>query len=116
MVVLGERLWERRFGGDQHIIGRELHIDGKPYTVIGIMRERFLDFPQTAELWLPMAFSPQQLQDRKTHFFLTLGKLKPGVTAVSAGAEMKTIARRLSDAVSGHQSQLERARCADQNF
>jgi putative ABC transport system permease protein len=95
-VILGQRLWERRFGGDQHIIGQELHIDGKPYTVIGIMRRSF-DFPQTADLWLPMAFTPQQLQDRKTHFFLTVGKLKPGVTAASAGAEMKTIARRLSD-------------------
>ena len=95
-VILGQRLWERRFGGDPQIIGRELHIDGKPYTVIGIMRKAF-DFPQTAELWLPMAFTPQQLQDRKNHFFLTLGKLKPGATVISANAEMKTIAKRLSD-------------------
>jgi putative ABC transport system permease protein len=97
VVILGQRLWERRFGGDQHIIGQQLHIDGRPYTVIGIMRKAF-DFPQTAELWVPMAFTPQQLQDRKSHFFLTLGKLKPAVTIRSASAEMKTLARRLSDA------------------
>jgi putative ABC transport system permease protein len=97
VVVLGQRLWERRFAGDPQIIGRELHIDGKPYTVIGVMRKGF-DFPQTAELWLPMAFTPQQLQDRKNHFFLALGKLNPGATVVSANAEMKTIAKRLSDA------------------
>jgi putative ABC transport system permease protein len=96
VVIIGERLWTRRFGGDAHIIGQELHIDGRPYTVIGIMRKNF-DFPQTAELWIPMAFTPQQLQDRKAHFFLALGKLKPGATAESAGAEMKTIAKRLSD-------------------
>ena len=97
VVILGQRLWERRFGGEQHIIGQQLHIDGRPYTVIGIMRKAF-DFPQTAELWVPMAFTPQQLQDRKSHFFLTLGKLKPAVTIASASAEMKTLARRLSDA------------------
>src|ERR1019366_6634107 len=97
VVILGQRLWGRRFGGDQHIIGQQLHIDGRPYTVIGIMRKAF-DFPQTAELWVPMAFTPQQLQDRKSHFFLTLGKLKPAVTIRSASAEMKTLARRLSDA------------------
>jgi putative ABC transport system permease protein len=96
VVILGQRLWERRFGGDAHIIGQELHIDGRPYTVIGIMRKNF-DFPQTAELWVPMAFTPQQLQDRKSHFFLTLGKLKAGVTVVSANAEIKTLAKRLAD-------------------
>ena len=96
VVILGQRLWERRFGGDAHIIGQELHIDGRPYTVIGIMRKNF-DFPQTAELWVPMAFTPQQLQDRKSHFFLTLGKLKAGVTVASANAEIKTLAKRLAD-------------------
>nr|HEV7955017.1 ABC transporter permease [Candidatus Acidoferrales bacterium] len=96
VVVLGERLWERRFGGDHHIIGQEIHIDGRPYTVIGIMRKGF-DFPQTAELWIPIAFAPQELQDRKSHFIWPVGKLKPGVTLSSANAEMKTLARRLSD-------------------
>jgi putative ABC transport system permease protein len=97
VTVIGQRLWERRFGADPNIIGKELHIDGRPYSVIGIMRKSF-DFPQTAELWLPIALTPQQLQDRRNHMFMTLGKLKPGVTLASAGAEMKTIARRLSDA------------------
>ncbi len=95
VVILGQRLWERRFGGDQRIIGQELHLDGRPYTVIGVMRKNF-DFPQTAELWVPMAFTPQQLQDRKSHFFLALGKLKSGETLASANAEMKTLAQRLA--------------------
>ncbi len=96
VVVIGERLWEHRFGGDRQIIGQDIHVDGRPYTVIGIMRKGF-DFPQTAELWIPIAFTPQDLQDRKSHFMWPVGKLKPGVTLAAANAEMKTLARRLSD-------------------
>jgi putative ABC transport system permease protein len=56
------------------------------------------DFPQNVDLWIPLAFTPQQWQDRKIHFFLVLAKIKPGVRPGNADVEMKTIARRLSDA------------------
>jgi putative ABC transport system permease protein len=97
VVVLGQTLWEQRFGGDLKIIGQSIHLDGKPYTVVGIMPRKFV-FPQTVELWLPMALTPDQWQQRNTHTFLVLGKLKPGVTLQNANAELRTIARRLAEA------------------
>jgi putative ABC transport system permease protein len=95
-VVIGQRLWERRFGADPKIIGQDIHIDGRPYTVIGIMSRTF-DFPQLAELWVPIAFTPDQWHDRKNHVMMVLGKLKPGSTIASANVEMKALARRFSD-------------------
>ena len=95
VVVLSQRLWERRFGADMNLIGRDIHLDGRPYTVVGIMPRKF-DFPITAELWIPMALKPEEWNDRKSHFFFVLGKLKPGVTLGMANAEVRGIAQRLA--------------------
>jgi putative ABC transport system permease protein len=97
VVVLSQRLWERRFGSDQNLIGRDIHLDGRPYTVIGIMPRKF-DFPLTAELWVPMALKPEQLIDRKSHFFMVVGRLKTGATLSGANAELKGVAQRLAAA------------------
>jgi putative ABC transport system permease protein len=97
VVVLSQRLWERRFGSDQNLIGHDIHLDGRPYTVIGIMPRKF-DFPLTAELWVPMALKPEQLNDRKAHMFMVLGRLKAGATLSSANAELKGVAQRLAAA------------------
>ncbi len=95
VVVLSQRLWERRFGADQNLIGRDIHVDGRPYTVIGIMPRKF-DFPLTAELWIPMALKPDEWNNRKSRLFTVLGKLKPGVTLSAANAELKGIAQRIA--------------------
>lgn len=96
VVVLSQTLWEQRFGADLKIIGQSIHLDGKPYTVVGIMPRNFV-FPQTVELWLPMSLTPDEWQQRNSHQFFVFGKLKPGVTLHSANAELRTIARRLAD-------------------
>jgi putative ABC transport system permease protein len=96
VVVLSQILWERRFGADPKIIGQNIHLDGKPYNVVGIMPRKFV-FPQTVELWLPMALKPDEWQQRNNHTLMVIGKLKPGETLKSANAELRTIARRLAD-------------------
>jgi putative ABC transport system permease protein len=58
---------------------------------------RTFDFPQLAELWVPIAFTPDQWHNRKDHVMMVLGKLKPGSTIASANVEMKALARRFSD-------------------
>jgi putative ABC transport system permease protein len=97
VVILSQRLWERRFGSDLNLIGHDIHLDGRPYTVIGIMPRKF-DFPLTAELWVPLALKPEELNNRKSHLFLVLGKLKPGVAIGSANSELQGIAQRLASA------------------
>jgi hypothetical protein len=97
VVILSQRLWERRFGSDLNLIGHDIHLDGRPYTVIGIMPRKF-DFPLTAELWVPMALKPEQLNDRKSHLFFVLGRLKPGIAIGGASSELQSIAQRLAAA------------------
>lgn len=97
VVILSQHLWARRYGADPGIVGKEIHIDGKPYTVVGVMPRTF-DFPQVTDLWTPMALSPSAWQVRKSRNFLGLGKLNPGVSVESANTEMRGIAQRLSAA------------------
>jgi putative ABC transport system permease protein len=96
LVVLSQNLWEQRFGADPKILGQRIHVDGKAYDVVGIMPRNFV-FPPTAELWLPMAPTPEEWQQRHDHTLFVLGKLKAGVTLASANTEMQTIARRLAE-------------------
>jgi putative ABC transport system permease protein len=97
VVIIGQRLWERRFGADPKIVGQQIHLDGRPYTVIGIASRTF-EFPQLAELWVPIALTPEQWHNRKDHVMLVVGKLRPGTTITSANAELQSLARRFSDA------------------
>ena len=76
VAVLSYGLWQRRFGGDRGIIGRDINLDRENYTVIGVMPKTF-DFPSKAEVWVPMAFTPQQA-DSETEYLGVVAKLKTG--------------------------------------
>jgi putative ABC transport system permease protein len=95
VVVLSYGLWERRFGSDPQLIGRAIHLDDRPYTVIGIMPKAFR-FPITADLWLPLTLPDRLWARRDWRAFFSMGKLNPGQTAKSAGAEINAIESRLA--------------------
>ncbi|HUK31468.1 MAG TPA: ABC transporter permease [Candidatus Acidoferrum sp.] len=94
VAILSYGLWQSRFGGDSRIAGRTVNLDGKPFTVIGVMGRDF-NFPVPTDLWTPFDFSPQQWGDRKAHSLKVVGRLKVGVSIAQAQAEMKTISGRL---------------------
>jgi putative ABC transport system permease protein len=95
VVLLSYGLWQRRFGGDPAIVGKAITLNGASYTVVGVMPARF-QFPTVDdEVWVPIAFTPQQAADRTTHYLTVLARLKPGVTLSQAQTEMNTIATRL---------------------
>jgi putative ABC transport system permease protein len=94
VVVLSYGLWQRRFGEDQSIIGKEITLNNENTTVIGVMPPDFLP-PQTSELWLPAPFDLPGMKQRQAHFMRPIGRLKPGVTLDQAQAEMNLIAGRL---------------------
>ncbi len=96
LAVLSDGLWKRRYGADPEIVGLTIQVDGEGYTVVAVMPPGF-HFPSTAQMWTPIVFSEDQLNDRNWHFFLTVGRLADGVSIEAARAEMKTIAARLSD-------------------
>jgi len=94
-VILSFGLWQRRYAADREIIGKSIRLDGKPYTVIGVMPQNY-HFPKVAELWTPMAMGDQERAVRGSRYMDVVAKLKPGVTLRQAGAEMETIAKRLA--------------------
>ncbi len=95
-VLLGYDLWQTQFGGDQSVVGRQVELDGSPYSVIGVMPRDFRFPSRDDELWtaLPFVFGPDY-QDRSNNFLYGIGRLKPGVTLDQARAEMRVIAARL---------------------
>ena len=93
-LLLSHGLWQRRFGGDPSIIGRQLRIDGQNLTVIGVMPPGFR-FPFQSDLWwLNDRYFDRQ--NRSLRIDQTIARLKRGVSPEQATAEMKEIAARLA--------------------
>ena len=93
-VVLNERFWRTRFGGDPSVVGREIRLDGMPFTVVGVV-------PQPAQLvgdasiWasIPLRANPN---GRAPRVLQVVGRMKPGVTLEAANTDLDTIAHGLA--------------------
>jgi putative ABC transport system permease protein len=96
-LILSYGLWERRYAANPQILGKTVKVDGKPFTVIGVMAKGF-DFPLSAEAWLPLAFDPKQTADRDSRWLWVIGRLAPQATVEQARAEMLTIAHQQAEA------------------
>jgi putative ABC transport system permease protein len=95
VVLLSDGLWRRRFGADPAVVGREVRLDGRPHTVVGVMPAAMDYRVFDEELWVPTAFTPARLAEHDEHFLLVLGRLRPGVTRAQAETEMRGLARWL---------------------
>jgi putative ABC transport system permease protein len=97
VVILSYPLWQRRFGGQSSILNQPLSLNGKSYTVIGIMPQGF-QFPSRVEMWVPVGQLSGDLdwQQRDNHPGLYgVARLKPGVSLAQAKAEMDMIGANL---------------------
>jgi putative ABC transport system permease protein len=98
VAILSNRLWRERFGADPSIVGRAIRVDGAPHTVVGILGAGPGDV-HMYQIWLPMAFTPEQLDPRDpVHTLTVMGRLRPGVSVAQANAAMGTISARLASA------------------
>jgi len=94
VVVLSNRIWQSRFGADRGIIGRTIHLDNKPYTVIGVLPADDPHGRGWQDIWTPLAFQPQDMT-RDFHWMMSWARLKPGVSLEQARTQMKSIAARI---------------------
>lgn len=94
VVVLGHRLWLNLFGGDPTIVGRDIILDGTPYTVIGVLPGSSTFDRRSSDLWIPLAFPANPARDY--HYLSAVARLKPGVSVEQAQAEMSAIAGRIA--------------------
>jgi putative ABC transport system permease protein len=92
-MLLTDRAWRRRFGGDPDVIGRRVDVGGQPTTIIGVLPAGF-EFPLRglSEIWLPIRPSQAQRERRYYHWLDVIGRLKPGVAPEQAEGELKTVA------------------------
>jgi putative ABC transport system permease protein len=100
VVLLGHGFWQRRFAGDPSAIGQALTLDGRPFTIIGVMPSWFggagsagLTRNAARELWLPLTLV--EGASRTANFFDVFARLKPGAALTTAQAEVDAIMQRL---------------------
>jgi putative ABC transport system permease protein len=95
VAILGYSMWQNRFGGDPAIIGKSLRANSVPYTIVGVMPDRYA-FPGDGALWMPLQLDPLALKRGEGEHLGVVGKLKAGVSMDAANADINTIARRIA--------------------
>jgi predicted permease len=110
VVVLSEGLWQEQFARSSDAVGRTLHIDGEPHTIIGVMPHAFQIPSSDTRLWRPISVSPLwditkiSGLDRDGDAFEVIGRLAPNRAFDDARAEMRLIAARLRDTYEGNRN------------
>src|SRR5205085_11961318 len=98
VVVISHGLWQRRFGGRRDVVGQQLKMGSSTVTVIGVMPAGF-EYPFRAnhqDFWEPLNDRPApDREQRDSHSYNVIARMKPGVTVGEARAELDTISRRL---------------------
>src|SRR5687768_12685377 len=84
VTMIGEALWHERFGGRADVLGKELRLNSRVYTVVGVL-PKAAEFPGGVRLWVPIQANPT---DRDGYSYDGLGRLKPGITVEQAGADL----------------------------
>ncbi len=99
VVVLSDSLWRDRFAADPAIIGRTIRLSETVYTVVGVMPPGFTGLSGNSRLWVPMAMNGARLwENRGNRWHEVVARLKPGVTADQARAELAAVGRTLATA------------------
>ncbi|MDQ1450740.1 MAG: hypothetical protein QOK38_606 [Acidobacteriaceae bacterium] len=114
VVLLTEGLWRRRFAADSNIVGRTIPLDGRPYTVIGVLPASFtlpstqllggfLGTSHALEAFVPFGWTADQLSEIEGDYnYFGVARLKPGVSIGQATAEMNTLEEALSRQTPDH--------------
>src|SRR3954464_14931134 len=98
VAVLTHTFWQKRFGGDQNVLGQSITLNGVPFTIVGVMSPSMkFPFLQT-QVYLPRVFEqevlPPDIIERGTGYLTILARMKPGVTVKQAEEQMRVVDRR----------------------
>jgi len=95
VVIISDGLWRRRFGAAADVVGKQLRLDSRTFTVVGVMPAEFRFPSKKCETWLPLALDPQSKASRSGFFLSVVGRLKPGARFETAQAELNAVASRI---------------------
>jgi predicted permease len=110
VIVLTDRFWNHRFGGDPNVVGRKIQLDGKTVEIVGVMPPGF-EHPilwGPIDIWQPLTFTPERKTNRGTNFLSSFGRLKPGVTIQQAEQSMVALAGNLGKQNSSNEGESVR--------
>jgi putative ABC transport system permease protein len=97
VIILTDGFWRTDLGADPNIIGRVIHIDGKPAAIVGVLPRNFEFAPaNSAPVWVPIHQTGDPIARRSLHWLNVIGRLAPGYTTDQARVEMQSINTRLS--------------------
>ena len=101
-AILSHSLWKDLFAQDPNVIGKDIRLSGQPYRIVGVMPEGFESPGSEARLWVPLAFSPQQLSEvnRHSNQWGMIARLKPRVSIAYAQQRIDALNKQLEDKVS----------------
>jgi putative ABC transport system permease protein len=97
VALLSHAYWQRRFGADPAVVGREIALDGRKIRIVGVLPSAFQIF-RSMEVWLPLPYYGGPLDDHIHHGISPIARLRPGVTVAQAGAEMEVLNRQATAA------------------
>jgi putative ABC transport system permease protein len=101
VAVISHALWQQSYGGSFSVIGKVLHIDGAPLTIVGVAPPRF-DYPGTTSVWTPTVFDFETTPKRGALIFQTLGRLRPGIALdVASGMFNAAVQRQAPGLLTG---------------
>jgi predicted permease len=99
VTILSDGFWRTEFGADSKIVGRVIHLDGKPATIIGVLPREFEFAPaNSAPVWVPIHQTGDPITRRSLRWLTVFGRLAPGFTGGQARAEMESITAQLTHA------------------
>ncbi|MGH9572268.1 MAG: ADOP family duplicated permease [Candidatus Acidiferrales bacterium] len=93
-VVISNALWHARFGVDRKMLGKTLVLGEKQYVVVGVAAQKF-DFPERADLWIPLSLSTGERQNFTDFNFLFIGKIRSDQKLSTVNAQLHTVADRM---------------------
>src|SRR6202012_4029744 len=89
VVVLSYEVWRQFFGGDSAAVGRQVKMDGRPYTIIGVMPAGFrYPIGRVNAVYTPLHMAKQLREGRGNHWLVTIGRMRPGITATKVQSDM----------------------------
>ena len=100
VIVLGHGFWQRHFGADRNAVGRTVRLDGRPFTVVGVMPAAFAFPSADVDLWAPVSLLGDDMvpHRREVRWLSVVGRLEPGVSLPGANAALDTLLQRLEKA------------------
>ena len=96
VALISYGLWQRKFSGNEDVIGKSVYLDNVDYQIVGILPHDF-QFEKPVDLWIPLPTTDPEINVRNSHFLSVIARLRPGVTEKSVAADLSAVAKYESD-------------------